>query len=58
MSRSFSSRFLPGFAKAAAVVGLAATIVFVSSPSMASATTVPLPGSTFSISNPGSSPLA
>jgi sugar lactone lactonase YvrE len=54
MSRLFSSRFLHGLAKAAAVVGLASTIVFVSSPSMASAPTVPLTGSTFSISNPGS----
>jgi len=38
----------------AAVVGLVATVVFVSAPSMASAATVPLAGSTFSISGPGS----
>ncbi len=54
MSRSFSSRFLRGLARAAAVVGLAATVVLVGSPSTASAATVPLAGSTFSISDPGS----
>ncbi|CAB4944247.1 MAG: hypothetical protein F2837_07450 [Actinobacteria bacterium] len=54
MSRSFSSGFRHGLARAAAVVGLVATVVFVSAPSMASAATVPLAGSTFSISSPGS----
>jgi len=54
MSRSFSSGFRHGLGRAAAVVGLVATVVFVSAPAMASAATVPLVGSTFSISSPGS----
>jgi len=54
MSRSFSSGLRHGAARAAAVVGLVAAVVFVSAPAMASAATVPLAGSTFSISSPGS----
>jgi len=54
MSSSFSPGFRHGLARMAAVVGLVATVVFVSAPSMASAATVPLAGSTFSISGPGS----
>jgi sugar lactone lactonase YvrE len=54
MSRSFSPGFRHRLGRAAAVVGLVATIGFVSAPSTASAATVPLVGSTFSISDPGS----
>lgn len=54
MSRSFSSGFRHRLARSTAVVGLAATVVFVGAPAMVSAATVPLAGSTFSISGPGS----
>jgi len=54
MSRSLRSGFRHRAGRAVAVVGLVATIAFVSAPAVASAAPNPLAGSTFSISSPGS----